>query len=286
MNDFYGKYEIPVIESFHIATSRRTPPTTACVLLYGDYSDLAERCLEPLLLLPDDSIELRIGMNAVGERTRNYVRTFVDRNYQRLTIREYSAASNLGKYRMMRSMLTDVQSQYVMWFDDDSYLLRPTMDWLAQLSTVMNAADMCGKVMYCKAEGGQRLWISMQPWYRGKPLLRSTTNKALYIPQFIVGGWWTIRTKVLQILQWPPDNIKHRGGDVMLGEALRQNDYKLAEFTQDVAINADAAGNSHYATRRGMSPLSAGIDYEPTLTVILHDATKAIEPKLLDYPGL
>jgi hypothetical protein len=47
---------------------------TVCALLYGDYPDLARRCLEPLFKLNElGLIELRVGLNEVCDETSNYV---------------------------------------------------------------------------------------------------------------------------------------------------------------------------------------------------------------------
>ena len=51
------------------------PPVTICVLLYGDHFFLCERFLPSLLKhTPPDAFHLRIGLNAVCDRTSAYVR--------------------------------------------------------------------------------------------------------------------------------------------------------------------------------------------------------------------
>jgi hypothetical protein len=303
-SQFYGKSVIPCIVSSVIRQGSSPPEFTICVLLYGENLELAKRCLNSIVQLPDPGrVELRIGMNEVGPATNEFVQAlFASENQRGRTVLLYQSTSNRGKYPVMRDMfhdaITPICSPYVMWFDDDSYIKTPTRFWLDRVSAQMQTADMCGTLMSATLAGNQHLWIQLQPWYNGKPISQLGLGRAVpkstsiarglryYVPQFAVGGWWTIRTKALKKLDWPPPNIIHRGGDFMLGEALRQHDARLVEFSEGVAINADLEGQNHKSPRRGLDPTPVGIDYQPTLTEALHLATKEIPPELLDYPGL
>jgi GT2 family glycosyltransferase len=285
----------------YVCRKKLYPPTfTICVLLYGDNLPLAERCLNSIVALPDlVRCELRIGMNDCSPDTHDFVGTlFKEENEKGRNVLLYNSTTNRGKYPVARWMFHDptnpVRGPFIMWFDDDSYITTPTKEWLDGVEAAMNGADMCGVVMRAALAGNQHLWIQMQPWYNGKPLCKgwpaSSPNPMLangyFVPGFAVGGWWTVRTNIVNKLDWPPPNIIHRGGDFMFGEALRQNDMKLVNYADGVAVNASLEGASHKATRRGWDPLPVGIDYEPPLTVRLHEATKEIEPAMLDYPGL
>jgi GT2 family glycosyltransferase len=305
MNEkFLGK-PMPGYESGVIRSNQVTPTFTVGVLLYGSNFALAQRCLESIASLPGpERVELRIGLNEACPATKDLAQhIFTTQNDNGRNVLLYDSTYNRGKYPVMRWMFHDptnpVKAPFIQWFDDDSYIKTPTSEWLDDVERVMADADMCGAVMHTQLTGNQPLWITMQPWYKGIPLAqmiptgraigKSTAAyqpKTYYVPKFAVGGWWTMKTSVLKRLDWPPQNIVHRGGDYMLGEALAQNNFKLVDYTNGVAINADEAGNNHKAARRGMNPLPVGIDYEPPLSILLHDATKEIEPKLLDYPGI
>lgn len=273
---------IPGIVS-HIIRKNEQPPTfTICTLLYGEYPQLAARCLESILSLPDTNRwELRIGMNAVCEETRQYVnRLFQESENTGWRLIKYDSQENICKYPMMRWMFNDhstINSPYIMWFDDDSYIKTPTAEWLDSVERTMFECDMCGQPLTCQLQGNQEQWIRMQSWYKGKEVQQPTT--------FVAGGWWTIITDVIKKLMWPPVNIIHRGGDQMLGEALYQNGFKIKHFTDGLGINTKD-GKYGTSERRGLDPLPVGIDYEPQLTTVLHDATRSIKPEMLDYPGL
>lgn len=283
-------------------SSTSDPIFTICVLLYGDYPELAKRCLNSLLPFPDNPLcELRIGMNAVGKETREFVDTYCNfHNSCSVNTSLYADNENNGKYPMMRRMLNQdpVFSPYVIWFDDDSYVISPTNIYYKRLYDVMemNYASrqkrlMTGHLRYINLRGNQEEWIKDQPWYKDKQLqdipadLSSTLKRIVQIKHFSVGGWWCISTECLKQLDWPPTNITHRGGDYMLGEAMRQNDFAIINYEAGVKINAGGDGNAHTSPRRGLDPLPIGIDYSPQLTTILHRATSNIDPVLLDQPN-
>lgn len=287
------------IEATQIRRETDKQPTcdrmTICTLLYGDHKNLAERCLESIRKLPNETgdIELRIGMNAVGDATRQYVvDLFKEENAKNHNVLLFDSTTNRGKYPLMRWMLhgsAPIRSPYVMWFDDDSYITDLAL--VTSVEYVLVDADICGELMTTPLTLNQAMWVQMQPWYHGKSM-RCKNTVAEHTPSyygvncFPVGGWWTARYATLKKLDWPPPNIIHRGGDYMLGEAMHQNDMKMVHFAAGVAINADEAGNDHQAQRRGLDSLPVGMTYEPPLTAHLHLATKNIDPRLLDYAGM
>lgn len=216
---------------------------TVCALLYGDYPDLARRCLEPLFKLNElGLIELRVGLNEVCDDTSNYVLSRRDS----ITTRE--ANPQIFKYPMMRELFYSkpITTDYLMWFDDDSYIKADNLTlWLSSIEKDMESCDMLGSVYGIKYGADQRAWCETQPWYRGKPIPQ--------FPRFATGGWWCIRTDVLRTYDWPIKELKHCGGDVALGILLAQNDLKLRHTKEGVAINADSSGKESAAQRRGAS---------------------------------
>ena len=100
---------------------------TTFALLYGDYPDLARRCLGSLQDLPLDRVELRLGINSVPDdsETRAVIEDCVHQGYlARSNICE--STDNIHKYPLMRRMFHDpdnpIVTPYTMWFDDDSYI--------------------------------------------------------------------------------------------------------------------------------------------------------------------
>jgi hypothetical protein len=217
--------------------------TTVCVLLYGNYENLARRCLESIRPWVDrNRVELRIGLNEVCEGTRNYVM----RDFGKATIIESNP--QIYKYPMMRRLFNEppLSTDYVMWFDDDSFIADP--DTSAVLDTVerqMNSCHMLGSLYRIGYTPKQQAWLKQQPWYRGLPIKNPAS--------FITGGWWTIRTSVIKEYNWPIPELVHCGGDVALGQLLHQNNLTTLNCRPGIAINAGDSHRDCSAERRGAS---------------------------------
>lgn len=221
--------------------------TTALVLLYGDYPQLAERCLKPLGQFRKAGIPVLIGANLPSSGTVKAV----EKLGHTIT---YSAQPQIFKYPMMRKLLADVKTEYVMWFDDDSYISDPDpLTWLkiTELRMISEDADLMGSLYFIQLRPEQQQWITTRPWYRGKPV--PTKQK------FVQGAWWMAKTATLRELNWPDPQIRHNGGDVMLGVAMEQNDKRMIPYRLHVAINADASGNESKSKRRGHSEQPIGV---------------------------
>jgi hypothetical protein len=230
-----------------------------CVLLYGtdDYCfRMAQRVINtPLRGLGAAGIDFRFGLNAVSEQTRTFVHQAVHDSFPGALV--VDCPENIHKYPMMRRLLYDrtLTSSYLMWFDDDSCII-PSTDlnaWLSRIQRQMHAYAMLGSVHKTRYIGNQPDWIKAQAWYNSK-------EPQQYV-QFAAGGWWTIRADVLTRFDWPPPQFKHRGGDVMLGELLRQHDLPLGHFRDNLWINANEFGVESQSTRRGRAESPIGYDY-------------------------
>ncbi len=235
------------------------PDLTVCVLLYGsdDYClRLAERVLNaPLRQLGAVTRDFRFGLNAVGDGTRQLVATVVREHFPEALV--VDCPENIHKYPMMRRLFYDkpLQTGLTMWFDDDSCITAQTdvNAWFTRVQHQMRAYTMLGSVHKERLVGNQATWIKAQPWYNDKEPNAYT--------QFAAGGWWVIKSQTLTDFNWPPSELKHRGGDVMLGELLRQHGLPLGHFRDDVWINANAVGVESQSTRRGRSEEPVGYAY-------------------------
>jgi hypothetical protein len=261
---------------------------TVAVLLYGDYPELAKRCLDSLIALPEHCkahMQLRIKAVQAGTATAEYLdSTFgcdSPHGFDSWIIKH--ADDNPGKYVQMRRMLCshnpdiclnktdtvlDVRTPYVMWFDDDSYIQTPTQEWYDELTAQMAEYTLVGDLRSNPLLGNQLEWIKAQHWYQGLPVPRNRSDRYI-VPTFAVGGWWCVHSNALFNLDWPTSDVKHLGGDYMLGEALRQNGYSMGKWFKGVVIND--------SPRRGIQEGPAcGEDYTPTCTRVLHDATSSV----------
>lgn len=239
------------------------PKFTVCVLLYGDYPHLAERCLGPLRkLLEAGLIELRVGCNQVSEATWKVLHGVAKAAHSDV-FHIVGADTNWLKYPMMRhlfgleGMLPKIEStRHVMWFDDDSYIKDPDpAKWLDRVEEKMHGADMIGSLYRIGLTHNQRKWIAAQPWFTGKPVPNVAT--------FATGGWWVLPAPIVYQYNWPVPELKHRGGDVMLGQLCAQNGLRLVKFNDGVAINADDEGRESKSPRRGHDEDPVGTGYDP-----------------------
>jgi hypothetical protein len=236
---------------------------TVCVLLYGDYPQLASRLLGSLDRYADGGdFEVRIGCNQLSAESTLVVRQHLKEWGGRLCDwrHVYWSPCNVYKYPMMRRMLytRPITTPYTMWFDDDSWI-HPAASpaWFSSVADAMADADMAGSVWERELQGNQAAWIESRPWYAGKKFARGDRTK------FCTGGWWTIRTEILQKWDWPDRDIVHFGGDQMLGVLCSQQGYRVKHFEAGVAINADGSGKCSSARRRGiLQEKLVGVDYE------------------------
>lgn len=242
---------------------------SACILLYGDYPGLAHRCLDSIcrsLFAGRDHIrDFRLAFNEVSPATREIASYFVKAVLSHwIPVITYEAERNVLKYPMMRRMLLMdpvPPGKFAMWFDDDSYLLNDEAtngdSWWSRVDLAMQTADMIGKIYHMPAQGEQADWVAEQPWYDPKvgPPLAKNLRGTFW---FCTGGWWTIRTEILRRWDWPPPQLRHRGGDALLGELLRQQSLRMQNFETGVRINADAAGRHSKSPRRGFDEAPLG----------------------------
>jgi len=236
------------------------PKISLCALFFGDQPELARRCLSSIWERLSDGkshlYDIRLGLNQVSPVSRAIIDWFTVsvQEFYRIPVLHYDCPVNACKYPLMRKMLlTDPRpaAQYTMWFDDDSYLDGGPGWWVDLLSRADKVA-MLGKVYHQAIRGRQWEWVLQQPWFNaevGKPAMRN--GKRAFI--FATGGWWLVRTDLFRRWDWPTAELKHCGGDSMLGELIRHQGLRLANFDQGVRINADARGRHSKATPRGES---------------------------------
>jgi hypothetical protein len=237
------------------------PDLCVCILFYGEDEvalPLAQRVLNaPMRELAKQNVEFRFGFNAVGEKTKAYVREAVESDFHNAQWIE--PGGNIFKYPIMRQMLhaRPLLAPLTMWFDDDS-CLSPDCDvaaWWPRVKNLLATYAMVGSLYRQRLLGDQAEWIKAQWWHTGKPV-------GPYV-KFITGGWWTVRSEVLLRYDWPLPELRHRGGDVMFGALCAQQDVPISHFRDKVWINANAAGIESKAPRRGYNEKPIGFVYRP-----------------------
>lgn len=216
-------------------------PVTVCVLFYGDHPRLADRFFSRLLRhTPTDLIKLRVGCNAVSVDTRSLVDHYCGNHFPEALV--IDSDQNLFKCPMMRRLFHEepLETRWTIWFDDDSFVFRD--DWLRSLAlSIERHAEiaMFGKKFYIHLEEAEQKLIESAPWFREIPLVWEETELGASAPRvdFISGGFWAIKTPVLQELDWPDPQLTQHADDYILGAALRQHGKCILQSYSGVAVN-------------------------------------------------
>ena len=260
-------------------------------LFYGDYLDLAQRCLtafEPTLHEGAAYItDFRLGLNSVAPPTQRFVVHWAQQVWQswQIPVHIYVTDKNVFKYPLMRRMFRDPEAplaQFVMWFDDDSFLTGQP-GWWSRVLAAIEGQDMIGQAWFLPIEGNQWNWIQQQPWYNpdaGPPPMQ----RGRRCFSFCQGAWWVLRSRVVHDYDWPIPSLRHNGGDSLLGELFRHQGLRKGRFDYGVRINADDAGQPSRAARRGHSESVIGKDDRPGATEDLSHHDFELEKILIGSP--
>jgi hypothetical protein len=154
---------------------RPVPNVTFCVLTYGDHLRLAQQALESIREnCPRAQCRLVAGANAVSAETEAYLRS---RQAKGEIDQLVLSPTNLNKCPMMRQMVDKVETEFIWWFDDDSYILEPgaVSQWLEVARAAPESTVMWGKIAWCDSPvhftdlEDPLGFVRSAVWYRGLP---------------------------------------------------------------------------------------------------------------------
>jgi GT2 family glycosyltransferase len=253
------------------------PTVSICILTYGDHANLARQSIESVRrCCPRSEYQLVIGANAVTSETLAYLN---DLHRAGEVDDLIVSPTNLNKCPMMRRMLEAVRTQFVWWFDDDSYITGPDVwsRWVAVALASPDSVAMWGEMYRCNTPSDFTdledvvAFVRQASWYRGLPppswrcggkgeFNFENRNCGDGRWDFIVGGCWLIRTAVLRALDWPDPRLVKLGDDVLLGEAIRQQGWHLGNIgSPGVAINTQPRrgliGGCNHSAMHGHAPV-------------------------------
>ena len=250
----------------------KAPAVSICVLTYGDYLDLVRRCIDSVLQhCPRAEYRLLVGANAPGRKTKEYLEGLkASGAIDTLII----SPENINKCPMMRRLFAEVDTEYIWWFDDDSWIEHGNTfgDWLGKARAAAPDIMMWGAAYFVSHEhefsyGRDAVeWVRKAEWFAGKaPPSWQPGGKGVSNHDgresgdgrwfFIAGGCWLIRTAAVRALDWPDRRLLKEGDDVLLGEALRQKGWKVEQMglTSGIALNKHARRGIHRDTGRLLS---------------------------------
>lgn len=216
-------------------------PVTIGVICYGDHYALAQRFLASLYANTDPALfALRGGLNAVENATLELFREYAAK-YGNIEL--FVEPQNIFKNPLMGRMMRErpISSNWTIWCDDDTYFIEP--DWLQQLESKIagepDVAQWGHRFLMWRHDRQILDWIESASWYRKLAFKRTEDARAKGAVEFLfaTGGYWAARTDALQSLDWPDPRLRQAAEDYMLGEALRQNGFKIGDFHYGVKIN-------------------------------------------------
>lgn len=214
-------------------------------LFYGDHPELAQRCGHSLRALWNTGeVDLRIGLNEVSARSRAVLEELLP------GVESEVADPQIYKYPMIRRLVAGYHGDatHMMWFDDDS-CLQGGLDVRAWLAAVAARAGVArgtlGSIYTEPLTPVQREWLVRQPWYTGRALPKEVA--------FNTGGWIVVPLELMRRFGWPGPELRHAGGDIVLGVLLQQQGLEPGQFRVGVAINADPHMRESAAPRRGIT---------------------------------
>lgn len=233
------------------------PPVTICVLTYGNYLQLARRCIESITTNCERaSYRLVVGANVPSREALNYL---WDHRTNGVIDRLIVSPTNINKCPMMRRMFDQVESEFLWWFDDDSYITdaKALPSRLEIVRSAKSSVVMWGHKYFVNHEKsfsrGQDVvgFIKSAAWYRGKPppswepggrgefnFKGKGTGDGRWF--FMTGGSWLIRTSAVRELDWPDPRLIKCADDVFLSEAIRQQGWDDKSIgPMHVAINTE-----------------------------------------------
>jgi hypothetical protein len=215
---------------------------TAFVLGYGEHEKLLRRCLDSILAnSPAHRLDLRVALNQPCPASERYVASLGDR-----VTKVYTDRGDRRKYPAMREMFWDascpIETRYVLWFDDDSHVI--DANWLNLLAREIADNHASGARMYgtkylhdlmaYRTRGfAPEKWFRSAPWHRGRPFLagdgqRESPNGSKIL--FATGGFWALATEAVRAADIPDARLNHNGGDITVGEQVRQAGFRIKDF--------------------------------------------------------
>ena len=240
---------------------------TIFVLTYGPYPQLARRCLQSILdTVPAERLDLRIWANVVSKETRNYLEA-IEKNCTKIYWQE--DPEKAVKYPAMRQMFRDtecpIQTPYLIWFDDDSFVYHK--EWYRYVASAIVRWHPFGHRMFgikkmhtCKGKvirhqpvtkiwpprtdadirESERVsqlsmssnWFETRPWFKGVPYRdvreqHSPNGTKVY---FAHGGWWALHVPTILEADIPDETLWHNGGDITIGEQINQAGYHTGDL--------------------------------------------------------
>jgi hypothetical protein len=211
------------------------------VCCYGNYHDIAKRCLGSVVDLSSQSLNIHVGLNECGIDTKNYCRNLLDNNKITTII---DSRINLNKDPMMRKLIDCVNSEYFLWLDDDSYIIERDWDLKVIDHISNNSFDISGfsHISNRYSYGDYQKFLESRSWYQRIFPHPEDPSRC----DFPVGGVWIGRAAYLRQHDYPDRSMIKKCDDMLLGDLLQQTGGRFTTL-----FGWDSVFKVNQAQRRG-----------------------------------
>ena len=211
------------------------PMVTILVGGYGDHAGYTVRALASIVADPDfrRHFSLLIGLNACCAETVHRARALTDAG---LADGVVESRTNRNKDPIWRTLLSMVQTPYLLWMDDDSHFISATWStWLAEFVRAEHPFDAAGQHAcwgpFRHDDPGYHAFIAKRPWFRSAVHQPAPLRRWLPFP---LGGLFLARTAFLRRHDFPDAGMTKAMDDVALGELLQQVGGRLVPFSAEI----------------------------------------------------
>lgn len=136
---------------------------------------------------------------------------------------------NINKDPMMRLLLERAETEYVLWFDDDTHVMPGWNTAIEEFIAEKHPFDVAGHIFYCERSEEYIRFLRNRPWWMHVELQES-------VVWFPTGGFFLARTNFLIENNFPDSRMIKKQDDLLLGDLILQKKGKLLDFGGNRAI--------------------------------------------------
>ena len=196
---------------------------------YGDHPELSLRCVDSLTKFAEnrEKLQIHVGCSECSDRV---VQELSDRYANGQIDSLFLCRKNINKDPMMRILLQRVETEYLLWLDDDSHFIEKGWDTaLFDFISRETDLDVAGHIYFCHRDESYTNFVKNRPWFRG----REPEDDRVF---FATGGCWLARTSFLLSHGFPDWKMVKKLDDLLLGDLCFQQNGNLKDFSHDKAI--------------------------------------------------
>jgi hypothetical protein len=210
---------------------------------YGDFARYSLRAVNSLFDTPAvrDLCDIHVGCNACCASTVSVLRNRRSAGEIDTLI---ESGPNLNKDPMMRLLIGVTQTPFLVWMDDDSWILPQGLNDIQEYIEAHLDLDVAGHVFFYNREPSYQRLAEARPWWQ-PPVPGSQREKKVH---FATGGLFIARTDFLRRHNFPDRNMVKKFDDILLGDLMAIKGARLCDFSRSPVMKSVRISDGH---RRG-----------------------------------